>query len=233
MEEEEVGNLEKLRIIAVGAHLDDIEIACGGTLAKAVDNGHIVKMIVLSKSGVTHYDGRIVRTEEEAVAEGRKAASLLSISDLEIYDFPNKDIPYESKVVELLNSRFDEFKPNIIFTHWPFDTHKSHQNTGLSTIAAARYYNSILMFEPFPPGGRSYVAFRPQLYIDITSYIEIKLSALRAHKSQYDRYGEEDWINAVRARAQFRGFDLIDQPSKCKIFAETFEILRLHIEFFI
>jgi LmbE family N-acetylglucosaminyl deacetylase len=202
-------NLKNLNIIAVGAHLDDIEIACGGTVAKAIDKGHLVKMIVLSKSAFNHYDGKNGRTEQEAIEEGRKGASLLGVHDLEIYDFPAKDIPYNSKVVELVNSRIDEIKPDIILTHWPFDTHKSHQNTGLSVIAAARYYSTILMFEPFPPGGRSYVAFRPQLYINISSYIEPKLSALRAHKSQYDRYGGEEWIEAVRARAQFRGFDLI------------------------
>jgi LmbE family N-acetylglucosaminyl deacetylase len=134
--------------------------------------------------------------------------------------------------VELLNSRFDEFNPNIIFTHWPLDTRKSHQNAGLSTIAAARYFRSLIVFEPFPPGGRSYVGFRPQLYINVSDHNDKKLAALRAHRSQYDRYGKEIWINAVEARAQFRGFDLIGQVTKGKTFAEVFEIIRLNIEFF-
>jgi LmbE family N-acetylglucosaminyl deacetylase len=223
--------LKKMRIFAVGAHLDDIEIACGGTIAKAVDKGHAVKMIVLSKSAYVHYDGTIMRREEEAIKEAREAASILGVKHLEIFDFPNKDIPYESAVVELINSRLDEFKPNLIITHWPFDTHKSHQNTGLSTIAAGRYYNSILMFEPFPPGGRSYVGFRPQLYVNITKYIDKKLNALKAHKSEYYKYGKQNWINAVKARARFRGFDLISYENKDEVYAEAFEIVRLNIEF--
>jgi len=52
------------------------------------------------------------------------------------------------------------------------------------------------MYEPFPPGGGSYVAFRPQYYVDITTQIERKLEVLRAHKTQYIHYGEEHWINA-------------------------------------
>jgi len=222
----------KLRIIAIGAHLDDIEIACGGTLAKAIEKGHHVKMIVLSKSAYTHYNGQIWRTERVAIKEGIKAASILGIKDFELHDFPAKDIPHDSSVVELLNSKIDEFKPNIILTHWPFDTHKSHQNTSLSTMAAGRYYNTILMFEPFPPGGRSYVAFRPQLYVNITEYIDKKLRALKAHRSEYLKYGKQNWINAVKARARFRGFDLICPDKKDEVYAEAFEIVRLNIEFF-
>jgi LmbE family N-acetylglucosaminyl deacetylase len=222
---------KKLGIIAIGAHLDDIEIACGGTLAKAIANGHRVKMVVLSKSAYTHYDGEIRRTEQTAVREGTKAAAILGIDDFEFHDLPAKDIPHDSAVVELINAKIDSFRPDVILTHWPFDTHKSHQNTSLSTMAAGRYYNSILMFEPFPPGGRSYVAFRPQLYVNITDYLDKKLAALRAHRSEYMKYGKQNWINAVRARARFRGFDLICNENRDEVYAEAFEIVRLSIDF--
>lgn len=51
---------KKKKILAVGAHLDDIEIACGGTLAKAIDNGHMVKVLIMSKSGYINKEGEIV-----------------------------------------------------------------------------------------------------------------------------------------------------------------------------
>ncbi|MDH7513866.1 MAG: PIG-L family deacetylase [Clostridiales bacterium] len=222
---------KKLRIMAIGAHLDDIEIACGGTLAKAVDKGHEVKMLVLSKSAYVHYKGKSIRTENIAVKEARLAASILGVNDLEILEFPTKDIPYESQVVESINARLDEFRPNLIITHWPFDTHKSHQNTALSAIAAGRYYNSIIMFEPFPPGGRSYVGFRPQLYVDITIYIDAKINSIKAHKSEFEKYGGKNWIDAIKARAIFRGFDLIAPTVKTPKYAEAFEIIRLNIDF--
>ena len=223
---------EKLKIIAIGAHIDDIEVACGGTIAKAIDKGHIVKMVVLSKSAYADYDGNIIRDEQTAVKEGTEAASILGIKDFEFHDFPAKDIPNDSVVVELLNSKLDEFKPDLILTHWPFDTHKSHQNTSLATMAAGRYYNSILMFEPFPPGGRSYMAFRPQLYVDITKYMDKKLKALKAHRTEYNKYGKQKWISAVKARAKFRGYDLISHEDCGERYSESFEIVRLNIEFF-
>lgn len=220
-----------MKIIAVGAHLDDLELACGGTIAKAIRNKHEVRMIVLSKSDYLHYNGTYRRNANIAIREGEEAAEILGVKYLKIYDFPTKDIPNDSKVVEVLNREFDEFQPDLILTHWQFDTHKSHMNTALTTIAAGRYYNSIIMFEPFPPAGRSYAAFRPQLYVDITDSIERKLKALSAHKSELEKYGPE-WVETIRARAKLRGFELISNEPKRLKYAEAFEIVRLNFNFF-
>jgi LmbE family N-acetylglucosaminyl deacetylase len=114
-------------------------------------------------------------------------------------------------------------------THWQFDTHKSHANTALTTMAAARYFNSIIMFEPFPPAGRSYAAFRPQLYIDITETINIKLKALASHQSELAKYGPE-WLETIKARAQLRGFELISSDPKRLKYAEAFEVVRLNYQ---
>jgi LmbE family N-acetylglucosaminyl deacetylase len=224
-------NKKKLKIIAVGAHLDDLELACGGTLAKAIRFGHEVRMVVLSRSGYKHYSGKYERSNEEAMKEGKKAAQILGIRDIQIYDYPAKDIPNDSSVVESLNEEFDSFKPDLIFTHWEFDTHRSHANSALATFAAARYFNSIMMYEPFPPGGRSYMTFRPQFYIDITDFIDVKLKALGTHRSELKKYGPE-WINTIRARAALRGFEMINNNIRRVRYAESFEVLRLDLEIF-
>jgi LmbE family N-acetylglucosaminyl deacetylase len=219
-----------MKIIAVGAHLDDLELACGGTLAKAVKKGHDVRMIVLSKSDYIHYSGNYRRDANTAMDEGKNAAYMLGVEQFKVYDFPTKDIPNDSSVVEVLNEEFDSDKPDIIMTHWQFDTHKSHMNTALATMAAARYYNSIIMFEPFPPAGRSYAAFRPQLYIDITDTIDLKIRALSTHKSELKKYGPE-WVETIKARAKLRGFELISNDSNRAKFAEVFEVVRLNFTF--
>lgn len=209
-----------MKIIAIGAHLDDIELACGGTLARAVENGHEVMMLVLSESDYTNFKGDVLRTKETALTEGKQAAQVLGVENLVVLDHPTKDIPYHSTVVEQIEEHITDFKPDLIFTHWAFDTHQAHQGTALSTISAARRHSSILMYEPISPSGRSYVGYRPQLYIDITSCIDKKLASLKAHESQYQKYGE-NWIEAIEARARHRGFEGGYR------FAESFEILRM------
>ena len=69
----------KKTIVAIGAHLDDIELAAGGTLAKAVRDGHDVYMIVMSQSGYTDFNGKVMRTNETAIQEGRNAVIRTSL----------------------------------------------------------------------------------------------------------------------------------------------------------
>ena len=214
-----------MKILAVGAHLDDIEIACGGTLAKAVENGHEVKALILSKSGYTNFDGIIMREDNVAVEEGLHALHILGLKQIEILDFPTKDIPFHSVVVEAIDKVVNKFGPNIIFTHHPFDTHQAHVGVSNATMAASRRKNTVFFYEPITPSGRSYVAFRPQLYVEIENTINKKIDALREHKTEYNKFGKEDWIQGVHARCSFRGYEI------GKKYAEAFEVLRIEMGF--
>lgn len=213
-----------MKILAVGAHLDDVEIACGGTLAKAKKAGHQVKVLIMSKSGYTDREGKIQRSDDIAVIEGMNALHRLGIQDIEILDFPAKDIPFRSDVVNAIDVCIHAYNPDIIFTHHPFDTHQAHVGISNATIAAARRKNTVFFYEPITPSGRSYVAFRPQLYIDIENTLEDKLASLREHKSEYSKFGGEDWVTGVMCRCGFRGYEI------GKRYAEAFEILRLEFE---
>jgi LmbE family N-acetylglucosaminyl deacetylase len=209
-------------ILAIGAHLDDIEITCGGLLADAMLQSKKITMLVLSDSSYCSYDGKIGRTKEEALAEGKNAANILG-ADLIILDFPTKDIPFNSISIEAIEEIVNKIKPDLIITHWVYDSHPSHRNTAQATIAACRYYNNIIMFEPVMPSGRTYQGFRGQIYHTVSDRaLEIKIAALKAHDSQWKKYGGDDWINAIIARGIHRGFEIGGKNAEC------FEIVRLH-----
>lgn len=214
-----------MKILAIGAHLDDIEIACGGTLAKAVDADHEVKVLIMSRSGYTNKEGEVQRSDDVAVSEGTNALYALGIKDIQILDFPTKDIPFRSDVVNAIDLVMSSYNPDVIFTHHPFDTHQAHVGVSNATIAAARRKNTVFFYEPITPSGRSYVAFRPQLYVDISSSLDRKIAALREHKSEYNKFGAEDWVEGVRNRCGFRGYEI------GKKFAEAFEVLRIEMNF--
>lgn len=214
-----------MKILAIGAHADDVELGCGGTLAKAIKKGYFVKVVIMSNSAYSDYNGKTLRTKEESKNESLEAISKLGLKkkDLVILNFPTKDTPYDSTTVEALNKIMDDFSPDLILTHWTFDTHQAHRNTALATISAARNHNNILMYEPFPPSGRSYVAYKPQIYIDITNSMSEKISSIKSHKSQLDKYGNE-WIDSIKGRARMRGFECNTKH------AETFELVRYKLE---
>lgn len=214
-----------MKILAIGAHLDDIELACGGTLAKAIENGHKVKVLIMSKSGYTNKDGAVQRSNEVAVKEGVKALQTLGCKDIEILDFETKDIPFRSDVVNAIDVCISKFNPDMIFTHHPFDTHQAHEGVAKATIAAARRKNTVYFFEPIAPSGRSYVAFKPTLYVGIDETVDKKIKALKCHKSEYHKFGGEDWVEGVKCRCGFRGYEI------GKKYAEAFEILRMEMNF--
>ena len=215
-----------MKILAIGAHLDDIELACGGTLAKAIKAGNQVKVIIMSKSGYTNFDGKMIRENDIAVQEGTNALKTLGLKDedIEILDFPTKDIPYNSEVIESIDLRMSQYDPDVIFTHHPFDTHQAHVGVSKSTISAARRKNTVFFFEPITPSGRSYVAFKPQMYVDISSTMNEKIAALKEHKTEYKKFGEE-WIVGVTCRSGFRGYEMGTE------YAEAFEVLRCELSF--
>ena len=213
-----------MKIVAIGAHFDDIELACGGTLARAIRKGHEVKCIIMSQSAYKNFDGAVLRTKKEAETEGKEALKILGIKNYTVLNFPNKNVPYDSSTVEAIDKILNEFKPDLILTHWAFDTHQDHKNTALASVSASRYFNSILMYEPFPPSGRSYHPYRPQIYVDISKDIEVKKKSIEAHKSQLKKYGP-DWIESIEGRARMRG-------NECGVkYAESFELVRYNLEF--
>lgn len=210
---------QKLKILAVGAHGDDIELACGGTLAKALEGGHEVEMVLVTGNGSSDHNNVIIREEGLAEKEANAAAKVLGAPKLHILGYRDTCVPYSADLVAKLDKIIERFEPDIIFTHFVFDTHQDHIRTAHSTISAARRQNTIFLYEPINPSGQGYVPFRPQIYVDITQTIDKKVDSLKAHQSQYNKYTGK-WIEAVVARAQFRGFEMgVD-------YAECFEVVR-------
>jgi len=209
-----------VRLLVVGAHLDDAEIACGGTMARAVASGHEVRMLTLTHSAFNRYDGTVLRTRDQAREEAKVAAEILGVKDMEVLEYPTLDLPYDSEVIGKVEAHIDAFQPDMILTHWPHDTHQDHRRGALATLSASRWYPSLALYEPMMPAGRSYVGFRPQLYVDVSDFFERKMAALKAHASQYQKFGEA-WIQAVEARSRFRGYEI------GVAYAEAFEAVRM------
>ena len=209
-------------VLAVGAHADDVEIGCGGTVALHARNGDNVIMLIMAESSYTYYDGTVLRTKEEGEIEERNAAKVLGAKLINL-GFKTKEVPYSRESVEAINEIIDKYGIDIIYTHWYHDTHQDHQRTTQSVLAAGRYVKNILMYEPEYPAGRSYLGFRNQYYVDITSTFEVKMEALKQHKSQIKKYGD-NFLEAVEARARHRGYEIGNK------YAECFEVLRLQGE---
>ena len=214
----------KLTILAIGAHGDDIELACGGSLSKAVNNGHNVIMVIVTGVDSIDHKAKSIRSNGNAEKEAKSAAQILGVTKLIILGYQDTLVPYSADLIAKLDDIMNEYDPDIIFTHFVFDTHQDHIRTAHSTISAARRQNTILLYEPINPSGQGYIAFRPQVYVDISKTIDQKINSLKAHKSQYKKYTDK-WIEGVTARAKFRGFEMGADYAGC------FEVVRAELKF--
>ena len=206
-------------MLAVGAHADDVDIGCGGTVARHTRKGDKVIVLVMTQSFYTYYNGTVLRTQEEGEVEEASAAKVLGAKLINL-GFDTKEVPYSGTSVEAINEVIDKYEIEVIYTHWYHDSHQDHRRTTQAVISAGRYVKNILMYEPEYPAGRSYSGFHNQFYVDITPTFEQKMEALKQHKSQITKFGT-DFLEAVKARARHRGYEI---GSK---YAECFEVLRL------
>ena len=208
-----------MNVIAVCAHPDDIEINCGGTLIRHVEKGDNVVMICVADGATVNHRNEIIRSKDDAINEAKKAASIIG-AKLYILGYKCLDIPFNHKIVADLESIINEHRADIVYTHWHDHTNQDHRRVSLSVLAAARCVKKVLMWEEGLPHSTCISGFDPQVYIDITSQNEKKIEAIRAHKSQVEKYGEE-FMEAVVARARYRGYQIR------KKYAECFHVNRL------
>ncbi|MGQ0842309.1 PIG-L deacetylase family protein [Actinokineospora sp.] len=190
---ERTGVARPRRVLAVGAHPDDVELGCGATLAKLVDAGHEVRALVLS-SGERGGDGTTRPAEVSA------AGRLLGLAGVDVLSFPDTRLgEHENGLVEAIERVLDRFNPDIVLTHSGNDQHQDHRAVHLATLRAARRHSSILCYES--PSATP--EFRPSMFVDVEEHLGVKVAAVAAHRDQRGKpyMGAEQ----VQGLAMFRG----------------------------
>jgi bacillithiol biosynthesis deacetylase BshB1 len=206
-----------LDLLAIGAHPDDVDISCGGTLALAAAQGYAVGILDLTR-GELGTNG----TPEIRASEAAEAARLLGAAGRWNAGLPDGGIrsgdpEQERRVVEWLR----KLRPAILLTHYPKDRHPDHVQASL--IAERAWYLAGLARykadgEPFRPPARfhfaSRVGFHPTLVVDVTEHWETKRLAMLAHKSQVTQevpgaaptqLNQPDFLERVEARMRHYG----------------------------
>jgi LmbE family N-acetylglucosaminyl deacetylase len=193
------------KIVCVGAHPDDPESGCGGTLAKFAAAGHSVTIIYLTRGeagipGKSHSEAANIRTQESQEACKLLHTKPVFAGQIDGDTLMNND--WVQKIQTLLN----EEKPDIVFTHWPIDSHKDHQIASLLTIQSwirAKEKFDLYFFEVCT--GEQTMVFKPTDYVDISDTQDQKKKAVFCHTSQ-DPPGIYQCGHAVME--EFRGREL-------------------------
>lgn len=182
----------KRNILAIGAHFDDIELGCGGTVARHVANGDNVVMLVLTDSAYYNYDGTPVRTVECAKEEGEAAAKILGVDKLISIGLETKTVHYGFELIEIINKVIDEENIEVVYTHWDKDVHQDHSAIGRATFNAGRHVKNILMYRSNWYHTTS--EFRGNYYSDISDFMDTKIASVKAHENEYKKFGQ-GWVD--------------------------------------
>ncbi|WP_440954689.1 PIG-L deacetylase family protein [Methanosarcina sp. Mfa9] len=201
---------ENLKILAVGAHPDDIELGCGGVLRKHTLRGDEVTYIIATY-------GEQSGDKEKRKSEAIMASTLMGVNKIHFLNLPDTMIRHDGHTVSMLD-KYIQDKYSIVYIHSPKDYHQDHVNISKSVLSASRSMKSSIFFYETPS---TTIEFKPTLYIDISNVFDEKLKYIRQFTSQKRKeYMEEQ---AITGLAQYRGYSLGIK------YAEAFEVGRLRL----
>lgn len=173
-----------LNIVCIGTHPDDPETGCGGTLAKLASEGHRVSIVYLTRGEAGLKDGDCATTSRLRSAEALSGAALLGARAYFAGQIDGHTTTDEAAVQEFTNL-LASFEPDVVFTHWPLDTHRDHRNAAQLTYEAWGLLGEsfTLVYYEVMTGIQTH-HFEPNCIVDISSTSAQKRAAIYAHVCQ-------------------------------------------------
>jgi bacillithiol biosynthesis deacetylase BshB1 len=182
----------KLDILAIGAHPDDVELSCGGTIAKEILNGKKVGILDLTRGELGTRGSAEIRDKEAA-----DAADILGVSVRENLEFADgffvNDKEHQLEIIKMIR----KYKPEVVLCNATEDRHIDHPK-GSKLSSDACFLSGLRKIET-EIGGKTQEAWRPKkvyhyiqwkpmepdFVVDVTGYMNIKTKAVKAYASQF------------------------------------------------
>jgi len=181
-------------VLAIGAHPDDIELGCAGFILKLKASGAQVHGLTLTR-GERGTDRPEARPEESA-----RAARFLGLDGLTVLDLPDAGLQDRvGDVKAAIEAKVKALRPSIVLTHSDVDVHGDHRAVHAATREAARGVPTVLCYEDVSTTER----FQPNLFVDISQYLDDHLRACALHATQSQRTYMDPEV--IKGRAAHRG----------------------------
>ena len=219
-----------MNVLGIGCHPDDLEIACGGTMRKYVEQGADVWLCHVANGCQGHViiePGPLAEIRAQEAENGGRIVGAKQVFNLNVDDL--KVDSHDDAVLDALADIVRFVRPDVIITHNDVDYMQDHVETSRLAVNASfcsgishrpRAYEPYWSFIPvFFMDTLAGVGFEPSHYVDITEQIETKMRALNCHESQIKWMLEHDGIDfadMVKTCSKYRGY-------QCGVgFAEAF-----------
>jgi len=205
-----------MNVLGIGAHYDDLELGCSGTLINHVKNMDKVTMLVVTDSEYEDPNGIQIRSSEAALKEGKEASKIIGASLKEL-SYKTFFVPFDEGLTKIITKYVEDLDIDIIYCPWIGDLHRDHHYVGKSALMAGRHVKRFLMYRCNYYDTEA--NFRGNFYSDISDVMDIKIQVIKAHKSELERVRYswlEFFVNQNKNDGQKIGVE----------YAESFEIIR-------
>lgn len=193
-----------LSVLCIGAHPGDPEFGCGGTLLKYSEDGHRVKVLYLTRGEASDPKTTFTDMARLRTAEAEASCKILKVTPSFAGQIDG-NTEYNNKAADTMTKLILDARPDVVFTHWPLDTHKDHQIAGVLTLNAwTKGGQQFDLFFYEVNTGAETMGFTPTVYEDISTQRERKKAALMAHKTQNP---EEVYQRYFKTMEDFRGLE--------------------------
>jgi LmbE family N-acetylglucosaminyl deacetylase len=202
------------KAIVFAPHPDDEILGVGGTIAKLVESGWDITVVIVTKGFTPMFDEELI---ERGRKEAKEAHSFLGVKRtifLDKYPAAKLDQVSHSELNHDLEMVMTEVNPKLIFIPFLGDIHNDHQLIFRSLMVASRpnrqdIPRKILAYETLSETfwNAPYItpSFNPNVFVDISDYLEQKIKAMSIYSTQLKQFPQQRSLQAIRALAELRG----------------------------
>jgi LmbE family N-acetylglucosaminyl deacetylase len=189
--------MNKKNVLFVGAHPDDVEIGCGGTIYKHLKRGDSVFILIMSHGEKGNHPFGLIECLNSLKLLGVKEKNII------LGNFPDGYIKDDLSTVSFIENQITKFNIDRIYAHYCEDNHQDHRNCSNATSAAARRkVKEILLFQ----GPSTKVTFEPHYFIGLSEENLVKkINSLKCYETQIKK-GVLN-IEVIKATARLHGFN--------------------------
>tara|TARA_Y100000992_G_scaffold297653_1_gene261538 strand:- start:620 stop:1288 length:669 start_codon:yes stop_codon:yes gene_type:complete len=219
----------KNKVLIVAAHPDDEILGCGGTILRHTESKDDVQIVFVSDGEISRdnsSDKKIKRYEA-----AKTVSKELGCKEPIFLDFPDNQLDTVPllKIIKLIESIIDAFKPNIVYTHFYNDLNIDHQITSKAVLTACRpigedFVKQILLFE-IPSSTEWSISsshFRPNKYISIANFSDKKRKILKNYENEIRNFPHPRSFKYISSIEAIRGSEAgLDEAEAFLIFKEV------------
>ncbi len=212
-----------MKVLVIAAHPDDEVLGVGGTILKHTANGDDVYVCIVTKAYEPNWSKEYIKNK---LKEAKEVDKILGVKKRIFCNFPTTKLNTIStgEFTEEISNVIENVKPEIVYTHFKDDMNRDHGILFNATLVASRpdmnKKISLMCFETLSSTEWGSVAFKPNVYTDISDYIEEKIEAFLKYQTENKKYPHPRSPAGIKIWAKQRGVEI------CVEYAEAFILVR-------